>query len=71
MERKSMTVKEMAAYLGVHKDTVYKMVRQGEIPHYRIRGKILFSPDMVNAWIREQELQGYYDMSAQSNKENE
>jgi len=71
MERKSMTVKEMAVYLGVHKDTLYKMVRQGEIPHYRIRGKILFSPDIVAAWIRKQELQGYYDMSVQANKENE
>jgi excisionase family DNA binding protein len=58
MERKSMAVKEMASYLGVHRDTVYKMVRAGEIPHYRLRGKILFSPETVDAWIREQELQG-------------
>ncbi|GAB3799005.1 helix-turn-helix domain-containing protein [Virgibacillus kimchii] len=65
MKRKSMTVKEMAAYLGIHRDTVYKMVRAGEIPHYRLRGKIQFSPEMVDAWIREQELQGYYDGAAE------
>ncbi|GAB3059605.1 helix-turn-helix domain-containing protein [Virgibacillus ainsalahensis] len=56
MERKSMTVKEMAAYLGVHIDTIYKAARQNEIPHFRIRGKILFSHVAVDAWIREQEI---------------
>jgi excisionase family DNA binding protein len=69
MERKSMSVKEMAAYLGIHRDTVYKMVRASEIPHYRLRGKILFSPEIVDTWIREQELQGYYDVSAEVKKE--
>lgn len=51
MERKSMTVKEMASYLGVHLDTVYKMARVNEIPHFRIRSKILFSKDTVDALI--------------------
>lgn len=58
MEKKSMTVKDMAAYLGVHKDTLYKMVKQHDIPHFRIGSKILFSLDTVNAWIDEQESRG-------------
>ena len=57
MERKSMTVKEMASYLGVHLDTVYKMARANEIPHFRIRSKILFSKDTVDAWIEDQQVQ--------------
>ncbi|GAB3053396.1 helix-turn-helix domain-containing protein [Virgibacillus ainsalahensis] len=57
MERKSMTVKEMASYLGVHLDTVYKMARSNEIPHFRIRSKILFSQEAVDAWIEEQQIQ--------------
>ncbi|WP_217587485.1 helix-turn-helix domain-containing protein [Lentibacillus saliphilus] len=57
MERKSMTVKEIATYLGVHTDTIYKMAKENEIPHFRVRGKILFSQDAVDAWIRDQELQ--------------
>ncbi|RDW16716.1 helix-turn-helix domain-containing protein [Oceanobacillus chungangensis] len=54
MERKTMTVKEMASYLGVHLDTVYKMARSNEIPHFRLRSKILFSQEVVDTWIEEQ-----------------
>lgn len=57
MERKPMTVKEMASYLGIHLDTVYKMARAGEIPHYRLRSKILFSKEAVDEWIKEQQNQ--------------
>ncbi|MEC5425736.1 helix-turn-helix domain-containing protein [Virgibacillus sp. C22-A2] len=56
MEFKPMTVKELAGYLGVHTDTIYKMARQNELPHFRVRGKILFTQVTVNAWIRKQEL---------------
>jgi len=55
MERKPMTVKEMALYLGVHLDTVYKMARANEIPHYRLRSRILFTKETVDAWIEEQQ----------------
>ncbi|WP_188456033.1 helix-turn-helix domain-containing protein [Virgibacillus oceani] len=55
MKEKPMTVKGMAAFLGVHTDTVYKMVKQNKLPHFRIGGKILFSQATVLEWIREQE----------------
>jgi excisionase family DNA binding protein len=43
MERKTLTVQEIAEHLGVHRDTIYTMVRQKQIPHFRIRRRILFS----------------------------
>ncbi|MFC2948572.1 helix-turn-helix domain-containing protein [Virgibacillus sediminis] len=49
------TVKEAAEYLGVHTDTIYTMVRQKEIPHFRIRRRIMFSKEAIDSWIREQE----------------
>ncbi|MBY6276800.1 helix-turn-helix domain-containing protein [Symbiobacterium thermophilum] len=55
MERKTLTVQEVAEYLGVHRDTIYAMVRQKQIPHFRIRRRILFSREAIDAWIREQE----------------
>jgi excisionase family DNA binding protein len=55
MERKTLTVQEVAEYLGVHRDTIYTMVRQKQIPHFRIRRRILFSREAIDAWIREQE----------------
>lgn len=34
MSRNTMTVQEVAEYLGVHHDTIYTMVREKEIPHF-------------------------------------
>lgn len=53
MER--LTVKEAAEYLGVSRDSIYKMVREKQIPHFRIRSTILFSQKAIDDWIKEQE----------------
>lgn len=50
-----MTVIEVADYLGVCKDTIYTMVRTNEIPHFRLRRRIFFSKETIDAWIKEQE----------------
>lgn len=47
----SMTVKEVAEYLGVNTDTIYTMVQQGEIPHFRLRSRIFFTKQEIDAWI--------------------
>ncbi|UOQ43385.1 helix-turn-helix domain-containing protein [Halobacillus salinarum] len=57
MNRRTMTVHEAADYLGVCKDTIYTMVRTDEIPHFRIRRRIFFSQETIDAWIRDQESQ--------------
>ena len=31
-----MTVKELSAYLRVHPSTIYKLLRRGELPGFRI-----------------------------------
>jgi excisionase family DNA binding protein len=55
VERKTMNVQEVAEYLGVHQDTIYTMVRQKQIPHFRIRRRILFNQVSIDAWIEKQE----------------
>ncbi|MGY0692660.1 helix-turn-helix domain-containing protein [Virgibacillus sp. FSP13] len=50
-----LTVKTAAEYLGVHTDTIYTMVRQKEIPHFRLRRRIMFSKEAIDNWIRSQE----------------
>ncbi|MFC0271091.1 helix-turn-helix domain-containing protein [Metabacillus herbersteinensis] len=55
MGNKKLTVQGVAEYLGVHPDTVYTMVREKEIPHFRVRRRILFSVETIDAWIRDQE----------------
>ncbi|MDL4839496.1 helix-turn-helix domain-containing protein [Aquibacillus rhizosphaerae] len=54
MERCTITVKDVAKYLGVHTDTIYDLVREGSFPHIRFGRKILFSKEAVDNWIREQ-----------------
>ncbi|ETT53151.1 hypothetical protein C162_07859 [Paenibacillus sp. FSL R7-269] len=51
----TMNTKEIAIYLNVSLDTIYKMVRAHQIPHIRLRGKILFSTISIEKWIRESE----------------
>ncbi|MBP1950250.1 helix-turn-helix domain-containing protein [Virgibacillus litoralis] len=53
MER--FTVQQASQYLGIHRDTIYTMVRQKEIPHFRLRRRIMFSKEAIDSWIREQE----------------
>ena len=55
MQPITMTVAEAAAYLGVSTDTIYEMVRRREIPHIRIRRRIFFRRDTLDAWLSRME----------------
>jgi excisionase family DNA binding protein len=55
MQRKTLTPQEIAEYIGVHVDTIYTMVRQKQIPHLRVRRRIFFSRETIDAWMRDQE----------------
>lgn len=52
-----MTVKEAAEYLGVSVDTIYRMARQGQIPHFRIRSLYRFEKEFLDEWMRRQQMQ--------------
>lgn len=47
-----MTLKEVARYLRLSAQTVYKMVEQGGIPALRAGGQWRFSKAEVDAWMR-------------------
>lgn len=55
MIRNTLTVQEAADYLGVHHDTIYTMVREKQIPHFRVRTRIFFTKRNIDAWIEAQE----------------
>ncbi|WP_226036773.1 helix-turn-helix domain-containing protein [Aquibacillus saliphilus] len=54
MERCTITVQQVAEYLGVHTDTIYDLVRAGSLPHIRFGRKILFSKEGIDGWVRDQ-----------------
>lgn len=47
-----LEVKELAGMMGVSTSTIYTMVRSGEIPHLRVRGKILFNRQVIEEWSK-------------------
>lgn len=55
VQRKTLTAQEVAEYIGVHPDTIYTMVREKQIPHFRVRRRIFFSMETINAWMRDLE----------------
>ncbi|WP_367386976.1 helix-turn-helix domain-containing protein [Bacillus vallismortis] len=55
MTRNTMYVQEVADYLGVHHDTIYTMVREKQIPHFRVGRRILFTKQTIEAWREAQE----------------
>lgn len=48
----TLTVKEAAELIGVSSTLVYAMVREKQIPHARVRSKILFHKDVIESWLR-------------------
>lgn len=51
MTKTTMSIAEAAKYLGVSPNTLYVAVRQGEIPHFKVRSRILLRLENLNSWI--------------------
>lgn len=63
VETITMTPLEVAKMLGVSRATIYKMVREDEIPSFKVRGKILFHKDIIMRWTK-----GEYKVSEEAVK---
>jgi excisionase family DNA binding protein len=46
-----MTIEEVAKYLRLHKSTVYRMVRDGQIPASKIGNQWRFRKDVIDTWL--------------------
>ena len=51
----TLTVGEVAEYLGLSKDMIYKMTREKAIPHIRIGRRLVFKLDSIEKWLSEKE----------------
>lgn len=53
MQKITLTVAEVATMLGTSTNTIYTMVREGgQIPHFKVRAKILFNREVIEQWTR-------------------
>jgi excisionase family DNA binding protein len=50
-----MNVNELAAYLKVHTATIYRLLKRGELPAFKIGYDWRFEKDAIDNWRRKQE----------------
>lgn len=48
-----MTVKELSEYLKVHPSTVYKLLRAGDLPAFRVGSDWRFNAETIDRWCTE------------------
>ena len=53
-----LTVKDIAEYLDVHPMTIYKYVKEGKIPAFKIGASWRIKKDSIQKWIAENEEKG-------------
>jgi excisionase family DNA binding protein len=51
-----MTVKELSDYLSVHPSTIYKLLRRGDMPGFRIGTDWRFNAELIDRWCLERSL---------------
>jgi excisionase family DNA binding protein len=54
MQIKYLTVDELSEYLQVHKTTIYRMLKQGKLPGFRIGSDWRFSLESIKQWQLDQ-----------------
>ncbi len=58
-----MTVKELSEYLRVHPSTIYKLLRRGELPGFRIGTDWRFNAEVIDRWCLERNMKAPDDSS--------
>jgi excisionase family DNA binding protein len=48
-----LTVKEVSSLLRVHPVTLYKLIRAGKIPSFRVGSDWRFQQDLIERWMAE------------------
>lgn len=52
MTKEIVTVKDLAKYLHCHQSTIYRLVKRGDIPGFRLGGGWRFKIDEIDRWCR-------------------
>ena len=59
-----LTVEELAKYLKIKPDTIYKKVRKGELPAIKLGKLVRFPKELIDQWIVEQATKTMKDVKA-------
>jgi excisionase family DNA binding protein len=53
--RRLLEAEDVARYMGMTTDCVYREVRAGRLPHIRLGRYVRFRRDSIEAWLRSRE----------------
>jgi excisionase family DNA binding protein len=54
MSNTILTISDLSKYLHIHRTTIYRMLREGRLPGFRIGSDWRFSHDAIEQWLRDQ-----------------
>ena len=49
-----LTVDELSEYLQVHRTTIYRLLKHGKLPGFRVGSDWRFNLEAIDRWCREQ-----------------
>jgi len=47
-----LTLKEVADYLQCHASTLYRLIKRGDVPHFRLGSDFRFQKSTIDSWIK-------------------
>jgi excisionase family DNA binding protein len=50
-----LTVRELSAYLRVHPTTIYRLLRKGQLPAFKVGGDWRFNIEEIDRWCVERQ----------------
>jgi len=51
-EKRYFTIKDVAEQLGLHKTTIYRLAKKGELPAFKVGNQWRFDKNILEEWIR-------------------
>jgi excisionase family DNA binding protein len=54
MDNRWMTVKDVAEYLQLSTDQIYRLAQQGKIPAFRVGARWRFKREKIDEWVENQ-----------------
>ena len=54
MTSRAMSVRDVAEYLNVDEKTVYRLLKRGELPAFKVSGTWRFKQEDIEEWIEQQ-----------------
>ena len=62
-ERRILTVAELARYLRVNMSTIYRLIRNKELPAFRVGRDWRFKREAIENWMRERQKRSKSDQA--------